>query len=173
VELGEIETALVRHPAVRQAVVTLREERLVGYVVLATTASDETLTDHVASELPDYMVPAVWVRIDAVPLNANGKVDRAALPAPVAAVESTSDDTPQTETERALVALWAEVLKKDTIGVHENFFALGGHSLLAIRLLGKIAKGFGKRLTLRTLFENPTIATLAPLVEPQDAGVSV
>lgn len=171
VELGEIETHLVRQPAVQQAVVALRDDRLVGYVVLTTSASDEVLSAHVASALPDYMVPSIWMRLDAIPLNANGKIDRAALPAPE--TDSHMDVAvaqPQTETERALVTLWADVLKKESIGVHENFFALGGHSLLAIRLLGKIAKGFGRRLTLRTLFENPTIGALAPLVAPDGPG---
>jgi amino acid adenylation domain-containing protein len=164
VELGEIETVLARHQRVRQAVVALVDDRLVGYIVPSSEHVDDALlAAHVAAELPDYMVPAAWVRLHSVPLNANGKVDRAALPKPT--IVETADGTPRTEVERKLAAVWAEVLKKDAIGIHENFFALGGHSLLAIRLLGRIAKTFGKRLSLRALFENPTVAELALRVE--------
>jgi len=165
VELGEIEVVLTRHPRVRQGVVALVDDQLVGYVVpTSENVDDSALTAHVAAELPDYMVPATWVRLHTVPLNANGKVDRAALPRPT--VTAATDGAPRTETEVRLAALWADVLKKDAIGVHENFFALGGHSLLAIRLLGRIAKTFGQRMTLRTLFENPTVAELAARIEP-------
>jgi len=170
VELGEIESVLSRHPAVRQVAVTLRDDRLLAYVALSssTAIDDQSLTTHVATHLPEYMVPASWIRLDALPLNANGKVDRRALPEPVSNV-ATADDAPMTENEARLVTLWAEVLKKDSVGINDNFFALGGHSLLAIRLLGKIAKTFGKRLTLRTLFEHPTVSSLATTLG--DAGV--
>jgi amino acid adenylation domain-containing protein len=165
VELGEIEAVLARHPRVRQAVVALRDDQLVGYVVpTSESVDDAALAAHVAAELPDYMVPAAWVRLHTVPLNANGKVDRNALPAPVAPEAAIVDGAPRGDVEVRLAALWAEVLKRDAVGVHDNFFALGGHSLLAIRLLGRIAKTFGQRLSLRALFEHPTIATLAPLV---------
>jgi acyl carrier protein len=97
-------------------------------------------------------------------LNANGKVDRAALPKPTAVVVAGAG-APRTDTEKRMATVWAEVLKKDEVGIHENFFALGGHSLLAIRLLGRIAKTFGQRMSLRTLFENPTVAELAARVE--------
>jgi acyl-coenzyme A synthetase/AMP-(fatty) acid ligase len=164
VELGEIEAVLGRHQRVRQAVVALVDDRLVGYIVpQAEHVDDALLAAHVAAELPDYMVPQAWVRLHSVPLNANGKVARSALPKPT--VAETADGTPRTEVERKLAAVWAEVLKKESIGIHENFFALGGHSLLAIRLLGRIAKTFGKRLSLRALFENPTVAELALQVE--------
>jgi acyl-coenzyme A synthetase/AMP-(fatty) acid ligase/acyl carrier protein len=163
VELGEIESVLARHQRVRQAVVALVDEQLVGYIVPSSEhVDDAVLAAHVAAELPDYMVPAAWVRLHTVPLNANGKVDRAALPRPTAA--AVSDGEPRNDTEKQLAALWAEVLKKESIGIHDNFFALGGHSLLAIRLLGRIAKTFGQRMSLRALFENPTVAELAAKV---------
>jgi acyl-coenzyme A synthetase/AMP-(fatty) acid ligase/acyl carrier protein len=166
VELGEVETVLSAHPAVRQAVVALYDARLVGYVVLGGEADDASLTAHAALILPDYMVPAVWVRLNALPLNANGKVDRRVLPAPPGGETAVvPDGAPRSETERRLAAIWAEVLKREHIGIHENFFALGGHSLLAIRLLGRIAKAFGPKLPLRMLFEHPTVAALAPKVE--------
>jgi amino acid adenylation domain-containing protein len=164
VELGEIEVVLARHQRVRQAVVALVDDQLVGYIVpQAEHVDDALLAAHVAAELPEYMVPAAWVRLHTVPMNANGKVDRAALPRPT--VTATTDGAPRTEAETRLAALWAEVLKRDAVGVHENFFALGGHSLLAIRLLGRIAKTFGQRMSLRTLFENPTVAELAARID--------
>ncbi|HEX7978691.1 MAG TPA: amino acid adenylation domain-containing protein [Gemmatimonadaceae bacterium] len=164
VELGEIEVVLARHPRVRQAVVALVDDQLVGYVLpTSENVDDSALAAHVAAELPDHMVPGAWVRLHTVPMNANGKVDRTALPRPT--VTAATDDAPRSEAEIKLAALWAEVLKKDTVGVHENFFALGGHSLLAIRLLGRIAKTFGQRMSLRTLFENPTVAELATRIE--------
>jgi amino acid adenylation domain-containing protein len=164
VELGEIEVVIARHQRVRQAVVAFVDDQLVGYIVpQAEHVDDAVLAAHVAAELPDYMVPSAWVRLHTVPMNANGKVDRAALPRPT--VAAASDGAPRTETESRLLALWAEVLKKESIGVHENFFALGGHSLLAIRLLGRIAKTFGQRVPLRTLFENPTVAELATRID--------
>jgi acyl carrier protein len=163
VELGEIEAVLARHQRVKHAVVALVDEQLVGYIVPSSEhVEDDALAAHVAAELPEHMVPRAWMRLHSVPLNANGKVDRKALPQPTAA--AASDGAPRTETERRLAAVWAEVLKKDSIGIHENFFALGGHSLLAIRLLGRIAKTFGQRLSLRTLFESPTVAELAAKV---------
>ena len=163
VELGEIETVLGQHPSVRQSVVAMHEGQLVGYVAVnsSTPMDDADIAAHVAASLPDYMVPQLWVRLDAIPLTPNGKVDRKNLPAPVASGTAAASDAPATDAERQMAALWCEVLKKDAVGMHDNFFALGGHSLLAIRLLGKIAKAFGKRLTLRTLFENPTVSALA------------
>ena len=112
------------------------------------------------------MVPSDVVLLDSLPLTANGKVDRAKLPEPA----SGGDDeprfiAPRTATETQLAAIWADVLKKDTIGVTDNFLALGGHSLLAIRLLGKISKTFGVRLPLRSLFESPTVEQIAAAVD--------
>ncbi|HEU5220242.1 MAG TPA: amino acid adenylation domain-containing protein [Gemmatimonadales bacterium] len=169
VELGEIDAVLARHPAVRQAVVTLRDDSLTGYVVLDPAVEDSALVAHLRAALPEYMVPAAWVRLERLPLTANGKIDRAALPAPMTALPPAEDPTPRNATERALATLWAEILRRDAVGRGDNFFALGGHSLLAIRLLGRIAKQFGVRLSLRILFEHPTIATLAPLLDHTDA----
>jgi acyl carrier protein len=171
VELGEIESVLVRNQSVRQAAVALHDDALVAHVVInsSTPIDDAALAAHLAAELPEYMIPAAWVRHDELPLNANGKVDRAALPAPVRRDEVAGESAPRTEGEQKLAALWAEVLKKDGIGIHDNFFALGGHSLLAIRLLGRIAKTFGRRLTLRALFEHPTVASLTVILADDSA----
>jgi acyl carrier protein len=166
VELAEIEAVLRRHPAVRQAVVTLDGDALVGYLV-AEWSSDNDLAQHVAMALPDYMVPAAWVRLERIPVTANGKVDRAALPAPQRAPAAVADDgAPRSETEGRLAVIWAEVLKRDRVGRQENFFALGGNSLLAIRLLGRVSKQFGVRLALRALFEHPTVAGMAVALQP-------
>ena len=113
------------------------------------------------------MVPSAVVLLDALPLTANGKLDRAALPA---ADDTTAGKTdarvaPRTETEVSLAAIWAELLKRDQVSVHDNFLALGGHSLLAIRVLGRISKTFGVRLPLRTLFETPTVEALATAID--------
>ncbi len=174
VELGEIEAVLSRHQRVRQAIVQLHDDVLVGYVVPTSENVDDTaLAEHAGAELPDYMVPTAWVRLHSIPLTANGKIDRAALPRPTATAAVAADGTPRTELEQRLSALWTEVLKKDAIGVHDNFFALGGHSLVAIRLLGRIAKTFGTRLSLRALFENPTVAQLAVVVESGESTKQV
>ena len=104
--------------------------------------------------------------IDALPLTANGKIDRTKLPEPsTGEPEKPSFVAPRTPTETQLATIWAEVLKRDTIGVTDNFLALGGHSLLAIRLLGKISKAFGVRLPLRSLFESPTVEQIAAAVD--------
>jgi acyl carrier protein len=110
----------------------------------------------------------VWVRLEQLPLTLNGKVDRSALPAlrPQMAEGASASAAPEGETEHRLATIWAEVLKREHVGRTENFFALGGNSLLAIRLLGKIAKQFGVKLSLRTLFEHPTIADLARALNP-------
>jgi amino acid adenylation domain-containing protein len=170
VELGEIETVLALHPSVRHAVVTPAGETLVGYVVEGSPVTDAELAAHTAAALPDFMVPAQWLRLDRLPLTANGKLDRTALPAPTVAAPAAAAEgggDPRNEIEAGLARHWADVLKRERVARTENFFALGGHSLLAIRLLGRLAKAYGVRLSLRTLFENPTIETLAPFLTPR------
>lgn len=177
VELGEIAQALRSHAGVEQAEVVVfkseGEDRVVGYVVprqgYAVSHSDrptpERLQEWVATSLPEYMIPASIVIIEQMPLTPNGKVDRAALPAPdVQASAASQSVAPRNEIEEQLCAIWCDVLKKDSVGVTDNFLALGGHSLLAIRVLGKISKTFGVRLPLRTLFETPTVEALATAI---------
>jgi acyl carrier protein len=160
---------------VAQAVVVLRGDDLVAYAVAkqmgyAVSHSDrptrEKLREWLAAQLPEYMVPSAVVLLDALPLTPNGKVDRRALPAPDATdAAAPSHVAPRTATEAKLAAIWAEVLKKEQVGVTDDFLALGGHSLLAIRVLGRISKTFGVRLPLRTLFEASTVEALAELVD--------
>ena len=183
VEVGEIEQVLRHHPGVLQAVVTLvsppeGEPRLVAYAVPrqagyavshADRPTSEKLQAWVAAQLPEYMVPSVVVMIDAIPLTPNGKVDRAKLPAPGmdAAAGGTVRVAPRTPTEETIARIWREVLKREELGVTDSFLDLGGHSLLAIRVLGRISKELGVRLTLRTLFETPTIEQVARIVDAE------
>ena len=175
VELGEVEAALRAHPGIESGVVVLRNAKLVAYATprqegYAVSHSDRPTSDKIvkwlSAQLPEYMVPSAVILLDALPLTANGKVDRAKLPEPASDASSApSFVAPRTPTETQLAAIWAEVLKRDTIGVTDNFLALGGHSLLAIRLLGKISKTFGVRLPLRSLFESPTVGEIAAALD--------
>ncbi|CAN2534225.1 Linear+gramicidin+synthase+subunit+D [Methylocapsa aurea] len=171
IELGEIETALTRLPQLRAAVVLAREDkpgewRLVAYVTAAEGAPLETaeLRDALARELPDYMIPSIFVALDALPLTANGKIDRRALPAPeVDATRARGYVAPRNATEATLCRLFAEVLGVDRVGVEDDFFQLGGHSLLAIQLVERLRL---ERLQtdVRALFANPTPARLTTAV---------
>ncbi|MFS8202197.1 amino acid adenylation domain-containing protein [Streptomyces sp. CWNU-52B] len=178
VELGEIESVLGRHDSVAQAVVVPHGQQLVAYVVPATTtimattststsapvsaraADPAVLRRHAAAELPEHMVPAAFVPLDALPLTPNGKLDRRALPAPDFAAGTTTT-LPRTPREEILCGLFADVLGLDRVGVHDDFFALGGHSLVAMRLAARVRTVLGAEASLRTLFEAPTVARLA------------
>ncbi|UJW30267.1 non-ribosomal peptide synthase/polyketide synthase [Saccharothrix sp. AJ9571] len=168
VEPGEVQAALARHPAVRQAAVVVREDRpgdkrLVAYAVPepGTDAHSTELRAHLKSLLPDHLVPSAVVPLDALPRTANGKLDRAALPAPAT---GASGRPPRTPREAELCALFAAVLDQ-AVGVDDDFFALGGHSLLGARLLGRIRAELGRHLDLRALFDAPTVAGLAELLD--------
>jgi amino acid adenylation domain-containing protein len=168
IELGEIETVLAAHAAVAQAVVVAREDvpgdvRLAAYVV-PEAASAAGLPAYLREKLPDYMVPAWFTFLPALPLTAGGKVDRRALPAP----ERTGGEpgaAPRTPTEELLAAIFGEVLELAAVGVNDSFFALGGHSLLATRLVSRVRGAFGVELPLRALFDGPTVAGLAAAVD--------
>ncbi len=174
IEPGEVESALTEHADVAEAVVLPREDRtgehcLVAYLVLvrgATTSATDEIREHVSRLLPAYMVPSAFVVLHRLPLTANGKVDRAALPAPRAEREESARGylAPRSQAEQALAAIWAQVLGLERVGVEDNFFELGGHSLLAIRLFAAIEAELGKRLPLAALFEGPSIARLAELL---------
>lgn len=165
VELREAEDALVRHPAVRQAIVVARRDRsgttrLVSYVVADPGADPGQIRRWAATVLPEYMVPATVMVIDRLPLTANGKVDRRALPEPEPAGEA-GGAAPGTHQEALACDLFAEVLGLERVGVHDDFFALGGHSLLAIRLISRARTALGMEVTVPQLFERPTPAGLA------------
>jgi amino acid adenylation domain-containing protein len=174
VEVGEIETHLRQHPAVRGAVVLAHEEAsgnrsLVAYVVLdqalATTMND--LHRFLREKLPEYMVPSIFVPIEALPLTPSGKVDRQRLPAPHRSQPPLAGRSvaPRNPIEEVLAALWAEVLGLEQVGVEDNFFEVGGHSLSATQLVSRMRQAFQIDLPLRRLFESPTIAGLAALIE--------
>ncbi len=177
IELGEIEAALLAQPGVAQAVVVrlvheIAGEYLAGYVVPHAGADvrEADLLDAVAAVLPRYMVPSTLVLLDALPVTANGKLDRRALPVPEFA--STSEYVaPGTPTEYALVAVFGEVLGHEApIGASDNFFDLGGNSLVATRLLARVNSEFGVQLGVRELFDAPTVAGLAAVVDASRAG---
>ncbi|WP_043197310.1 non-ribosomal peptide synthetase [Pseudomonas putida] len=164
VELGEIEASLAAHPAVGQAVVLMREERLVAYFTCRDglqAPALEALRSHLLARMPEYMVPQAFVGLSDLPLSLNGKVDRKALPAPGAqAVISREYQAPLGELETALAGIWAEVLKIEQVGRDDNFFELGGHSLLAVSLVARMRQA-GLYVDARTLFSQPTLVGLA------------
>ena len=176
IEPGEIEATLGQHDGVAQAAVVAREDRagdkhLVGYVVPAAGhVPDATmLRQHLARTLPDYMVPAAFVVLDALPLTPSGKLDRNALPAPDQQ-PVTEYTPPRTATERVLAGLWAETFGLARVGIHDNFFDLGGHSLLVTHLISKIRAAFDVELPLGTLFEVSTVAGLAERLDQAQAA---
>lgn len=180
IELGEVEAVLGRHPGVREAVVLAREERegkrLLAYVVLeeAQETSAGDLRRFMRGQLPDYMVPAVFVMLDALPLTSNGKVDRAALPqSEEVRVQPTIYEAPRSNVEQAITCVWQEVLEVKTVSIHDNFFDLGGQSLLLANVWGKLRGQFQRELTMLDLFQYPTIAALARFITERDTPTAV
>jgi acyl carrier protein len=168
IEPGEVEAAIAAYPGVREARVMMREDqpgdkRLVAYVV--GSVEMDGLRAHLRQSLPEYMVPRAIVPLDRLPLNANGKVDRKALPAPEYAADADRYVAPRTPVEEVLAGIWAEVLRLERVGVEESFFELGGHSLLAMRVVSRVRELCGVELPLRALFEGPTIAEMARRVD--------
>ncbi|MFG3194288.1 non-ribosomal peptide synthetase [Streptomyces omiyaensis] len=176
IEPGEIEAVLSRHPAVRQVIVVPREDRpgdvrLVGYCAAADAGVPglgAELREFAAATLPGYMVPSTVVVLPALPLNANGKVDRRALPAPDLGPD-TEGRAPRDAREEALCALFGELLGIDDITIDDDFFALGGHSLLATRLIGRARTELGAELAIGDLFQAPTVAALAARIATEPA----
>ena len=178
IELGEIEAALMQHPSVADAIVIAREDetgdkRIFAYTIQAEStevAETSELRTLVSEKLPYYMVPSGWMRLDQFPLTPNGKIDRKALPNPEQDRESLESNyqPPSNVAEKYLALLWAEVLKLDIqqIGAQDDFFELGGHSLLATRVINRLKKNGTGSVTLLTFFDSPTIASLAPHIDP-------
>ncbi|CAM3749891.1 condensation domain-containing protein [Kibdelosporangium persicum] len=164
IEPREVEAVLRAHPDVHQAVVVVRDDRLVGYVV-ARDVSPVSLRAFARQRLPEHMVPVSVMVLETLPLTRNGKLDRNALPAPE--YSSTAGRPARTPDEAVLCGLYAEVLGRDTVGIDDNFFELGGHSLLATTLVSRVRALFGTELPLRAVFETPTVAEL---VERLDKG---
>jgi len=170
VELPEVEAVLAVHPGLRQVLVVAQEveaedKRLVAYLVPEAAGFDlAALKEHAETALPDYMVPSAYVELDALPLTANGKLDRKALPEP-ALPDTGPYRAPRTERETALCRVFAEVLGVDRVGVDDDFFELGGQSLSAMRLLNRIRTELGAELSIETLFDESTVAALATRFE--------
>ncbi|QLE43120.1 amino acid adenylation domain-containing protein [Nostoc sp. C052] len=173
IELGEIETILGQHPALTQTLVIAREEvngdkQLVAYIVASPEQipSQLELRRFLQGQLPEYMVPSFFVFLDTLPLNPNGKIDRRALPAPDTSDTrlSTNFVPPQNSTEEVLANIWAKVLRREQVGIYDNFFEFGGHSLLATQVMSRVCQAFQIEIPLQLLFENPTIATLAEAI---------
>ncbi len=175
IELGEIENALKQHPSVRNVVVVTEDnpenKSLVGYVVLneSFNASAAGLKKFLKDKLPDYMVPTAFVFLDVLPLTANGKVDRRALPQVGQGRRVVESDfvAPQDGLQRELVKIWQKVIGVEPIGIKDNFFDLGGHSLMIVRLISQIEKALGKRLPPAILFQSPTVEQLAYIIREE------
>ncbi|MFG1653252.1 amino acid adenylation domain-containing protein [Micromonospora sp. NPDC049275] len=178
IELGEIQALLGAHPAVSEAAVIVREDapgdkRLVAYVVpvKGRSVDDADLRAGLAATLPDFMIPAAFVTLDALPLNRNAKLERRALPAPNYGAHA-SGRAPVTQREKDVAALFAEILKVDAVSLDANFFELGGHSLLATRLVNRIRSVLGAEVNLLKLFENPTVAGVVASLEGEASAVA-
>ncbi len=176
IELGEIEAALMEHPGVKMSAVLAREDepgdkQLVGYAILQGDKLPvaEDLKDFLKQSLPEYMVPAHYVFLESFPLTHNGKIDRKSLPAPAHENVSAAQGfaAPGTETEKKLAAMWAELLKVEQVGIHDDFFDLGGHSLMAIKAVTRIREEFNVDVSLATLLQAPTVAQLAALLQQE------
>ncbi len=166
VEPFEVGAALARHPAVREAVVLAEDggdgaPRLVAWYAAAAPVDERLLRSWLRTSLPDFMIPAAFVPLAALPLTGNGKLDRRALPRPAAAAVGAAAAAPRNPTEALLAVLWAELLGCEQVGIFDDFFAAGGHSLLATRLVSRVRQAFAVDLPLRELFAAPTVAGLA------------
>ena len=175
IELGEIETILNRHPAVKESVIVARErdssgeKELVGYVV-STQGSAPMVSElrrFLQEQIPDYMILSQFVFLDSLPLTPNGKIDRVALPAPDGERPQLDQGLvePRTEIEELIAQVWREVLKRDPIGIHDNFFDLGGYSLSAVSIISRIKDILKKEVSVREFFDGPTISELAMIIE--------
>jgi acyl carrier protein len=173
IELGEIESVLAQHEMVRECVVITRadeggEKRLVAYVIAQETMPGvDELRDFLKGKLPGHMVPSAFVMLDAMPLTPNGKLDRRALPAPPQSRPELRQlyVAARTPAEEIIAGVWSEVLGVERVGIHDDFFELGGHSLLATQVISRLREVFPAEVTLRHLFESPTVADLARRVE--------
>jgi amino acid adenylation domain-containing protein/non-ribosomal peptide synthase protein (TIGR01720 family) len=181
IELGEIEAGIARHPAIREVAVVAREEapgdkRLIAYVVAESPPGDllDQLRALIRTTMPEYMIPAHFVTLDALPLTENGKVDRKALPAPVVSRAGVAQSyaAPRTPTETSIAAIWGAVLGIDRVGIHDHFFELGGDSILSIQVIARCRQA-GLSLSARDLFKRPTVAQLAEACAQSPAEVAV
>ena len=176
IESGEIEARLIEQSGVDEAVVLVREnqpgnKQLIAYVVGNGELTADVLRENLKASLPDYMLPGFVVFLERMPLTANGKIDRKALPEPdMTETAKNRYVAPATETEKALAAIWCEILGIERVGRHDDFFELGGHSLLATQLPFAVQKKFNSQLALKSFFEMPTVAAQARLIDTGESG---
>jgi amino acid adenylation domain-containing protein len=178
VEPGEVEVVLRRHPGVGETIVVAREDaagrpRLVAYLVPRTSAGPDAaeLRRWLQSALPEYMVPSAFVTLEGLPLTPNGKIDRQALPDPGPAPLDPSAEyaPPRIPLEEMLARVWADVMGLERVGIHENFFDLGGHSLQSVQLVSRLTAALGRPVSVKTVFQAPTIAAMAEILEREAA----
>jgi acyl carrier protein len=172
VEIGEVENALAKHPAVAESTVLARDDasgnkRLLGYALArpGIHVDGRALREHLQKCLPEYMVPSAIMVLERWPLTANGKLDRKALPEPERQADAADFVAPGTATEELLADIWRDVLNVQRIGAHDNFFELGGHSLLATQVISRVQEALQVELTMRQFFATPTVAGLAAHIE--------
>ncbi|MGL4343557.1 MAG: amino acid adenylation domain-containing protein, partial [Cellulosilyticaceae bacterium] len=176
IELGEIEARLEEYEGINEVAVTVRKDDqgsqyLCGYYTGPETLSVETLRKHITQKLPDYMVPAYFTKLDTMPLSANGKLDRKALPAPqMQVVTGTEYVKPKTETQKHIASIWESLLGQDKVGIKDNFFDLGGNSLLLVRMHGEIEKVYPNTVRVTDLFQYTQIRTLAEYIDEMGRG---
>jgi len=197
IELGEIEARLAEHPEVREAVVLAREDtagekRLVAYVVPERESEESNngsgrvglqmgeLREHLLGKLPEYMAPTAYVQLKRIPLTPNGKIDRKGLPEPGKDTREQEYVGPQDATQETLCRLWQEVLRRERVGIHDNFFMIGGHSLMAVQVISRIKSAFAIEMPLSVIFVAPTVARMAKEIaalngheQPQSSPVLV
>lgn len=174
IELGEIESVLQHCECIRHSVVLIKEDnlgdkRLVGYVVANGSFDPEAIISFLKAKLPGYMVPALWMQLESMPLNFNGKIDKKALPDFDTGNYSTEKYvSPRNELETALAGMWKELLQVEKVGIHDNFFELGGHSLIAIQLISRLHKRFNIKTDIGKIFSNPTIKELGEVLNHEN-----
>lgn len=179
IELQEIENVLRSHPLVNELLVTVfkdekGDQQLVAYLTLKNKSENmiDELRNHLKQSVPDYMIPQVFMILDQMPLNANGKIDRKALPPPVIVADTSKDDMSFVQlsiTEEKLKDIWKTILNHDRFGINDNFFTIGGHSLLGVRMFIELEKQLGVKLPLQTLFKSPTIKELATVIDNEES----
>ncbi|KRF09859.1 non-ribosomal peptide synthetase [Paenibacillus sp. Soil787] len=181
IELGEIETQLLRHERIKEATVLAQDDEqgqkfLCAYFIADGELTVSELRAHIGSDLPAYMIPSYFVKLDRIPLTANGKIDRKALPKPEGGLDSgTAYVAPRTELEDELAQIWQEVLGCGQIGVLDDFFAMGGHSLKAMTLISAMHKAFQVEVPLKVLFDTPSVEAIAAYIQTavKEAYVSI
>ncbi|MEM9976944.1 MAG: amino acid adenylation domain-containing protein, partial [Cyanobacteria bacterium P01_D01_bin.2] len=178
IEIGEVETALRQHSAVQDVVVAIHEKKektLVAYVVAKGPVQNgdltKTLRQDLLEKLPDYLVPTLWMELDALPQLPNGKINRRALPEPAA--QPSIYVAPRTAVEKTLAAIWSDIIAREPVGINDNFFELGGHSLLGIQIVAQAEAALGCSIPLRTLFQAPTIAGFAAQIAANSTDTDI